>query len=48
LGQQDATTLKKTRQSLVEEWATSAGISRSEAVQEVEALLQTTQQAFEG
>lgn len=48
LGQQDAATLKKTRQSLVEEWATSAGISTAEAVKEVEALLQTTQQALNG
>jgi RNA polymerase-interacting CarD/CdnL/TRCF family regulator len=47
LGQQDTATLKKTRENLVEEWATSAGISRAEAIQEVEALLQTTQQAFE-
>jgi CarD family transcriptional regulator len=46
LGSKDMATLQKTRESLYQEWATAAGISTSEAIKEVEALLRTTQQEF--
>lgn len=48
LGQKDATTLQKTREGLYQEWATAAGVSVAEASQEIESLLQTTQQRSMG
>jgi len=48
LGPTDTATLQKTRESLYDEWAAAASISRTEAVQEVESLLQSTQQASIG
>jgi RNA polymerase-interacting CarD/CdnL/TRCF family regulator len=43
LGQADMTTLQKTRDSLYEEWATAAGLSKREAIKEIDTLLQATQ-----
>ena len=43
LGQADATTLEKTRDSLSEEWASSADISAIEANREIDSLLTTRQ-----
>jgi RNA polymerase-interacting CarD/CdnL/TRCF family regulator len=48
LGQTDTTTLQKSRDSLYEEWATSAGVSITEASKEIDALLLTTQPAYLG
>ena len=48
LGQTDTSTLRKTRESLYQEWATAAGVSLVEAIKEVEALLRTTRQAYIG
>ncbi len=48
LGQTDTTTLQKTRDSLYEEWAMAAGVSITEAIKEIDALLLTTQQAYLG
>jgi RNA polymerase-interacting CarD/CdnL/TRCF family regulator len=45
LDQADTTTLQKTRDSLYEEWATAAGISSTEASQEIDSLLLTTRPA---
>jgi RNA polymerase-interacting CarD/CdnL/TRCF family regulator len=45
LGQADATTLQKTRDSLYEEWATAANISTTEASQEINSLLLATRPA---
>jgi len=45
LNRTDAVTLKKTQESLYQEWATAAGVSIAEATTEVNSLLQTTQQA---
>jgi CarD family transcriptional regulator len=44
LNRTDTVTLKKTQESLYQEWATAAGISIAEAMKEIEFLLQTTQQ----
>lgn len=44
LGPTDAATLQKTREKLFQEWAIAAGVSRAEAVKEVESLLRTTRQ----
>ena len=41
----DAVTLKKTQESLYQEWATAAGVSTAEAIKEIKSLLQTNQQA---
>jgi RNA polymerase-interacting CarD/CdnL/TRCF family regulator len=43
LNRTDAVTLKKTQESLYQEWATAAGVSMAEAIKEVKSLLQTTQ-----
>jgi len=43
LNRTDAVTLKKTQESLCQEWATAAGVSIAEATKEVKSLLQTTQ-----
>lgn len=48
LGPTDMTTLQKTRENLCQEWAMATGLSMAEAIKEVRALLQTTQQAFRG
>lgn len=48
LNRTDTVTLKKTQESLYQEWATAAGISIPEAIKEVKSLLQTTQQASLG
>lgn len=48
LGRSDTATLKKTRESLCQEWATAAGVSIAEAIKEVESLLGATQQASVG
>lgn len=48
LGPTDLATLKKTRESLCREWATSAGVSMAEAVKEIESLLQTTRPLLTG
>jgi len=45
LNRTDAVTLKKTQESLYQEWATAAGVSIAEATTEVNSLLQVTQQA---
>jgi CarD family transcriptional regulator len=44
LNQTDTVTLKKTQESLYQEWATAAGVSITEAIREVKSLLQATQQ----
>jgi RNA polymerase-interacting CarD/CdnL/TRCF family regulator len=41
----DGTTLRQTRQALYHEWATAAGVSNSEAAQEIDALLLVTEPA---
>jgi RNA polymerase-interacting CarD/CdnL/TRCF family regulator len=43
LGSKDTVTLRKTRESLCEEWAAAAGLSVAEAVKEVGTLLEATQ-----
>jgi RNA polymerase-interacting CarD/CdnL/TRCF family regulator len=48
LNRTDTVTLKKTQESLYQEWATAAGVSIAEAIKEVKSLLQTTQQASLG
>ncbi len=48
LGQTDSTTLRKTRDSLSEEWATAAGVSTIEAIKEIDSLLLETRQAYLG
>jgi RNA polymerase-interacting CarD/CdnL/TRCF family regulator len=48
LNRTDAVTLKKTQESLYQEWATAAGISIAEATKEVKSLLQITQPASLG
>lgn len=45
LNRTDAVTLKKTQESLYQEWATAAGVSIAEAIKEVKSLLQTAQPA---
>ena len=39
LGRADTTTLQKTRDSLSQEWASAAGVSTTEALKEIDALL---------
>jgi RNA polymerase-interacting CarD/CdnL/TRCF family regulator len=46
LGQADTSILQKTRQSLYQEWATAAGVSTIEAIEEVDSLLVKTHQVF--
>jgi hypothetical protein len=41
LSQPDTTILQKTRISLYEEWATTAGVSATTAISEVDMLLQS-------
>lgn len=41
LGQTDTVLLQKTRRSLYQEWATAAGVSTTEAIKEIDALLLT-------
>ena len=48
LGQTDTSTLRQTRESLYQEWATAAGVSLAEASKEVESLLRATRQASLG
>jgi RNA polymerase-interacting CarD/CdnL/TRCF family regulator len=48
LNRTDTLTLKKTQESLYQEWATAAGVSIAEAIKEVKSLLQTTQPASLG
>jgi RNA polymerase-interacting CarD/CdnL/TRCF family regulator len=48
LGRTDTVILKKTEESLYQEWATAAGVSIPEAIKEVKSLLKTTQQASLG
>jgi len=45
LGRSDATTLQKTRDRLLQEWAVSAEISETEAAEEINALLLTQETA---
>jgi CarD family transcriptional regulator len=47
LAQKDASLLRKSRESLHQEWATAAGISLAEAIKEVDALLRVTLQHLE-
>ena len=47
MGETDATLLKKIRDNLWGEWAAATGQSRLEAVQEVEALLQSGRVAYQ-
>ena len=46
LGPTDTATLQKMRRSLYQEWGAAAGVSVTEATQEIEALLLATQRAF--
>ena len=46
LGRSDAAMLQKTRDKLLEEWAASAGVSTTEAMEEIDALLMTNQPAY--
>ena len=46
LGQADTTTLQKTRTSLYDEWAVAAGMSNTEASNEIDTLLQANRQAY--
>ena len=46
MGETDMTLLKKVRDNLWREWATATGLSQSEAMQEVGALLQAGQLAY--
>jgi RNA polymerase-interacting CarD/CdnL/TRCF family regulator len=46
LSRTDTVTLKKTQESLYQEWAMAAGVSVAEAIKEIKSLLQTTQPAF--
>lgn len=48
LGPTDRATLQRTREKLHQEWAMASGLSTTEAVKEIDALLQTNQQAFMG
>jgi CarD family transcriptional regulator len=48
LGSADTNLLKKARENLCREWAAAAGVSNTEAIKEIDALLQTSQQAFMG
>jgi RNA polymerase-interacting CarD/CdnL/TRCF family regulator len=48
LGRSDTATLKKTRESLCQEWATAAGVSITEAIKEIESLLGAAEQAYMG
>ena len=48
LNRTDTVTLKKTQESLYQEWATAAGVSVAEAIKEIKCLLQTTQPASLG
>ena len=48
LSRTDTVTLKKTQESLYQEWAMAAGVSTAEAIKEIKSLLQTTQQASLG
>ncbi len=41
LGATDKAILQKTRESLYQEWATAAGVSNTEAIKEIDALLRT-------
>ncbi|HEX9922511.1 MAG TPA: CarD family transcriptional regulator [Anaerolineae bacterium] len=43
LSRTDGDTLRQTRQALCHEWATAAGLSRTEASQEIDALLLVTE-----
>jgi RNA polymerase-interacting CarD/CdnL/TRCF family regulator len=42
LNRTDGATLRQTRQALYHEWATAAGVSNTEASQEIDALLLIT------
>jgi RNA polymerase-interacting CarD/CdnL/TRCF family regulator len=44
LSAKDTSLLRKTRETLCEEWATAAGVSIAEALKEVETLLKTSRQ----
>jgi RNA polymerase-interacting CarD/CdnL/TRCF family regulator len=46
LGRSDAAILQKTRERLLQEWATSAGVSTTEVSKEIDALLRASRQAF--
>jgi CarD family transcriptional regulator len=46
LGRSDAAILQKTRERLLQEWATSASVSMAEATAEIDTLLQATQLAY--
>jgi RNA polymerase-interacting CarD/CdnL/TRCF family regulator len=46
LGRSDAAILQKTRERLLQEWATSTGVSTIEASKEIDALLRASRQAF--
>lgn len=48
LGQSDKAILQKTRENLCQEWATAAGVSVGQALEEVDSLLQAAQQTFMG
>jgi CarD family transcriptional regulator len=46
LGSVDKATLQKARENLYQEWATAAGISNTEAIKEIDTLLQASHQAY--
>ena len=48
LGPTDQATLRKTRESLCQEWAIAAGVSKAEADKEVESLLECSQPFHRG
>ena len=48
LGSADTNLLQKARENLCREWAAAAGVSNTEAIKEIDALLQTSKQAFMG
>jgi len=48
LGPTDRATLQRTQEKLHQEWAMASGLSTTEAIKEIDALLQTSQQAFMG
>ena len=48
LGRSDAAILQKTRERLLQEWATSAGVSIGEAIKEINTLLRATQRVALG
>jgi CarD family transcriptional regulator len=46
LGRSDAVILQKTRERLLQEWTMAAGVSKTEAIKEIDTLLRATQPAY--